>query len=230
MLDPHEIVAYLFDEIRLCIPQHAVHEYWQHARAFQEPWACCHPGTVAHIPLGLYGDSARIDTTFASDKVLGIFINFPLWRPKSIRFSRFLVFAIEEKRCWKHFTLDAVLRRVVWSLNLLFSGVAPLVDFDGTVLPTSVCTTICQRGQVFAVTEIRGHQLFHKEVFRFTSSWTWKSLRVCYKCDAKSRGDCLYYSFDSWLPTEFSLEQFLAFRMPRRHLSALLECIICTLN
>ena len=221
MLDPHEIIAYLFNEIQVQIPEAAVCEYWQHSRTLQEPWATCHPASPNHIPLGFYGDSARIDTTFASNKVLGIFLNLPLWRPKSIRYSRFLIFAIEEKFCWKSFTLDTILRRVVWSLNLLYTGEMPLVDFRGAVLPTPSRNSICHNGAKFAVTEIRGDQLFHKEIFRFTSSWTWKSLRVCHKCDARSRGDCLYYAFDDWLPTEFSLEQFLALRMPQRNLSAM---------
>ena len=205
------------------IPEAAVHEYWQRARTLQEPWATCHPASPSHIPIGIYGDSARIDTTFASEKVFGLFISLPLWRPRSIRYSRFLIFGIEEMHCWKHFTVDAVLRRVVWSLNLLFTGAMPLVDFQGTVLPTPARSSICENDARFAVTEIRGDQLFHKEIFRFTSSWTWKSLRVCYKCDARSRGDCLYYTFDDWLPTEFTLEQFLAQRMPQRNLSALIE-------
>ena len=205
MLDPHAVVAYLWNTLGVKVASEHVREFWEHARRQKDPAAVAHPASNAHVPLGLYGDSARVSSSYDSDKVLGIYLNLPLWRPQPIRYSRFLLFAIEEKRLWKHHTVDAILRRITWSLNLLFTGKMPSEEL------------ICRDGTCFAVTEIRGDQLFHKETFRFTSSWTWKSVKVCYKCDARSKGPGpLYWDFDAWTGTEFSCNEFLSERMPSR--------------
>ena len=221
MLDPHSVVAYLVNVIGVRIPAQEVAAYWGHAQAHDEAWARNHPATSRHIPLGLYGDEARFSTTFSQDKVLGIFLNMPLWRPRSIRASRFLLFAIEENKLYKHFTLDAVLRRIVWSINLLFDGVLPQVDPAGKPLRGALHGLICKDGSLFALTELRGDQLFHKQLFRWKASWTWTALKVCHKCQAESRGSHqLYYHWDNWTSTEFgSFEEWLAERMPNAHIS-----------
>ena len=220
MLDPHSVVAYLLNTIGVQIPAEDVAAYWDHARAHGEAWVTHHPATVQHIPLGLYGDEARFSTTFSQDKVLGIFLNMPLWRPRSIRASRFLLFGLEEHKLYKNFTLDAVFRRIVWSINLLFDGVLPQVDHAGKPIPRASHGPICRDGSVFALTELRGDQLFHKQIFRWKVSWTWTSLKVCHKCEAQSRGTHqLYYHWDNWTSTEFqSFQEWLAERMPNAHI------------
>ena len=207
MLDPHAVIAYLWNTLGLELASEHVREFWEHARQHLDPAAVAHPASNAHVPLGIYGDSARISNSYESEKVLGIYLNIPLWRPRPIRYSRFLLWAMDDKKLWKHHTLDVVLRRITWSLNLLFSGKLPSGE------------SICRDGTCFAVTEIRGDQLFHKEIFRFTSSWTWKSVKVCFKCDARSKAPGpLYWDFDEWVRTEFCRDEFLSKRMPQRQL------------
>ena len=235
MLDPHSVVAYLVNIIGVQIPAHDVAAYWGHARAHGEAWVTNHPATSEHIPLGLYGDEARFSTTFSQDKVLGIFLNMPLWRPRSIRASRFLLFGIEEKKLYKHFTLDAVLRRIVWSINLLFDGMLPQVDHAGKHIRGASPGHICKDASRFALTELRGDQLFHKQIFRWKASWTWTSLKVCHKCQAASRGaHNLYYDWDNWTSSEFrSFEEWLAERMPNAHIrpwAALMDLILIILG
>ena len=221
MLDPHSVVAYLVNVIGLVIPPDDVATYWDRARANGEAWATNHPATSRHMPLGLYGDEARFNTAFSQDKVLGLFINLPLWRPKSIRASRFLIFALEENKLYKHFTLDAVLRRIVWSINLLFDGSMPQVDHIGNPIRGAKRGRICNDASVFALCELRGDLFFHKQLFRWKASWTWTSLKVCHKCEARSRdGGPLYYHWDNWTSTEFgSFQQWLGLRMPNSRIS-----------
>ena len=224
MLDVHSVVDYLWNEIGLRVPKASIKEFWHHSREFCQPWAVEHEASDVHCPLGLYGDSAKVSTAFSSDKIVGIFLNFPLWRPKAIRFSRFLLFAIEESKLDGPHTLMGVFNRIRWSVNLLFSGQRPQVDPQGEPLKNSHLFEgwICRNREVFALTEVRGDQLWQKQTFRYTASWIWTSARVCHACDARAHGpqsaDRLYFNFDAWLAHEFDKTQFLARRMPERNL------------
>ena len=224
VLDVHSVVAYLWNDIGLRVPQDAIKEFWHHSRQFGQPWAIEHEASDAHCPLGLYGDSAKICTAFDSDKVVGVFLNLPLWRPKSIRFSRFLLFSIEESKLDGPHTLNCIFNRISWSVNLLFSGRRPQVDPQGRPFTDSHLFDgwVCRNRQLFALTEIRGDQLWHKQTFRYLASWVWTSARVCHACDARAHGpgsaDRLYFRFQDWLPTEFTRVEFLARRMPQQNI------------
>ena len=64
-------------------------------------------------PIGFYGDSARVDMqNYTSVHVLSFFCDIILWKPKSVRWSRFLVMSIEEERLTSG-TIPAILRRRV---------------------------------------------------------------------------------------------------------------------
>ena len=226
-LDPHAVIAYLWNDMGVRVSTEEVLKFWRHAREHEQPWALHHEATELHVPLGLYGDSAKISTTFGSDKVVGIFMNLPLWRPASIRASRYLIFAIEESKLWGAHTLMTVFRRITWSVNLLFDGKRPLADPTGAMMKDSKLFNgfICKDGTVFAVTELRGDQLWQKQTFRYTASWTWTSSKVCHACDCRAHGadsaHRLYFDFDAWLPYEFSNNEFLDERMPHRLLCSL---------
>ena len=100
--------------------------------SFGEEWAqhISEENYLKFIPIGLYGDSARVRTTFGSENVISVYCNLVLWRPKSVRFSRFLVFTIPEERCTAN-TLTAALRRIVWSCNHACNGVFPTAGPSG---------------------------------------------------------------------------------------------------
>ena len=232
MLDPHRVVEYLWNTVGIRIPQAYIREFWHHSRQFKQPWAVNHEASDEHCPLGLYGDSAKITTTFGSDKMVGIFLNLPLWRPKSIRDSRYLLFAVEESKLHGPHTLMAIMQRITWSVNCLFSGRRPTEDPAGVELRDAkqLDGWICQTRDKFALTEVRGDQLWQKQTFRYTASWTWTSSRVCHACDARAHGpdsqDRLYFHFDTWLPHEFDHVQFLARRMPARNLCSVVATYV----
>lgn len=131
-------------------------------------------------------------------KFLGIFISFPLWRPRSTRYSRWCIFSLESSKLYGHHTLHPVLQRLTYKLNMLFEN--GVQGSDGRVFK-------------YAVTEIRGDWEWHKQLFNLSS--TWKGVKnVCFRCNCSSRSDNpknLYYCLDDdpdW--KEFTLSEFLA--------------------
>ncbi|CAJ1442588.1 unnamed protein product [Effrenium voratum] len=101
---------------------------------------------------------------------------------------------------YKHHTIDTILRRVVIGLNALHSGRDPESNKE--------LAGSCR----FALTEIKGDWLWHKEVFRFKSMWT-QMAHVCYRCDACAdvNNSSHVWSSTSESPTwvEHDLVQFL---------------------
>ena len=222
IIDPHIMVAYLINEVGVEISTQDIQRYWQHLEEVKFPMATSNASSLQqHCPVGLYGDAAKITTEYGQYHCLGIFLNLPLWRPRSTRFSRFLLFSIKEELLVPNITLDAVFRRLTWSLNLLFTGQHPYAGPQGEELPKSMLAlagkSICHNSMKFVCTELRGDWKYHQQVFRFSSSW--QATKVCFKCSARSRGEIsqLYYHVDEdarWLQEELSLSGFLAHRIP----------------
>ena len=193
-------------------------EYWDHLRAVGEPYAVHSEASSSHVPLGLYGDGAKMGAAFATQNIIGVFMNLPLWRPCSIRASRFLLCCISEEQLHKHFTLNAIYRRVVWSCNALWDSRYPDVDQNGDPLTgkegAQAGKPICAAR--FAVTEIRGDWSWHKKIFRFPKV-SWNGRSMCHMCPAKSVGawEDRYYNFEgAWNEQMYSLTGFLAHRTP----------------
>lgn len=225
IIHPHRILNYLFDTVGVEVDPCDVHSYWDHARAMQEPWACCSPASRDHMPLGLHGDAARLWTQVRVEKMVGIFVNLPLFRPKSVRHSRWLVFSIGRDKLIKNRTFNVVWERLVWSLNWAFEGVHPRSGPGGRPLTGADLARagmpLCRSNMRFSVTELRGDWEFHRDVWRFTASW--QGQQVCYRCAAGTKGDEAYLYYNGgqtsrWLHEEFSLEQFLARRLKDRQL------------
>ena len=216
----HQIMAYLFDTVGLKIDMEDVREFWRFSREeVCEPWALYSPATERHIPLGLYGDSAKVETEFGSYKVLGVFANLPLFRPSRTRYSRWLLFSIREEEVLAPWTMNEIYRHIVWSCNILFHGLHPSRGIDGQALSGKhVGKPICSGGQVFTVTELRGDWAYHKQTFRFKASWTGHD--ICFKCPArraKALPEDLYQNVQAdakWLQEEFDTAGFLRERLP----------------
>ena len=150
MMYPHEIISYLYKS-GLEIDQKAVQHFWRTSCSNGEQWALFSKASESHVPLGFYGDGATMILKYGKqESVIGLFMNLPLWRPKTVRCSRFLLFAIEEARLWKFHSLNIVLRHIVWSFNLLYSGLHPAVGMKGEQLPPDMIrlanTPICENG------------------------------------------------------------------------------------
>ena len=196
-LEPDMVIQYLISA-GLDIPEEQVVDFWERKRSVGEPWAIASPASNKHIPIAIYGDSARLQTSRKESKYFGIFISLPLWRPKSTRFSRWYIFSLENAKLLGTQILRPTLMRITYKLNMLFeTGVTAT---DGRQLK-------------FSCTEIRGNWEWHKQLFNLTSSW--KSVKnLCYPCDCVSKSQDpkkLYFCLDKnpgW--KEFSLWEFLA--------------------
>ena len=232
ILDPHSIISYLFEEGKLDIPQHHVERYWRHHADHGERWAQTVPNRQM-IPLGLFGDAAWVRTEFGATNYVGIFMNVVLFKPKSVRASRFLLFMIAEDELWSHHTLDTVLRRITWSLNCLYDGAHPSLDPWGRELPQCLAVLanqpITTSGLRFCTTEIRGDWSWHKKIWRFEKT-SWNAIRVCHWCRAVADGEwCDVYwnvsTTSSWHNTTFTLDEFMEERMPRRGICNLAQMV-----
>jgi len=70
---PHAVIHFLFEKAKLKIPPEHIQQYWNHHSTFGEEWAR-NPQTHSMIPLGIFGDSARVTTQYGATHVLGIFL------------------------------------------------------------------------------------------------------------------------------------------------------------
>ncbi|CAL1147539.1 unnamed protein product [Cladocopium goreaui] len=230
ILDPHSVIHFLFETAQLKIPPAHVQQYWRHHAECGEEWAQ-DPSTHQMIPLGIFGDSARVSTQFGSVNIVGIFMSIVLFRPHSVRWSRFLLFSIGEHELWKHHTLNTVYRRLTFSFNCLFEGVHPRFDQYGHQLPPhlekNAGKPITSDRQCFCVTEVRGDWSWHKKVWRFEKT-SWTGVRVCHWCPAKSKGAWpeLYWNLTEqscWHNGNFTLGEFIEQRLPSMGICPLLE-------
>ena len=180
LLDVHEVLAFVHDVAHLRSPPAHVQFYWSWGRRFGAGWSRL--GGPNIIPVGLYADETKYGGPFShSEKVLGIFLNLVLHRPRSIRYSRFCIFALRSQLMLGTRTLYPVLRRVVYGFHLAYKGVNP----DGTRL--------CSDGSKFLCTELRGDLAWHKMVWNFKSVG-WQAKEVCWFCKARSEGGDLSYT------------------------------------
>ena len=213
---PHEIANFLFETSGLRIPAASVREYWLFNRAHGEPWAQDAP--LDALPVGIWGDGARVSTKFGFTNLIGIFMNFPLWKPKSVRASRFLITIIPEEKIWRHHTLGAVFRHITWSLNCLIDGQHPSKDAYGGQLPRTM-EVLANKPFRFPcrLTEIRGDWQWRKRTWRFPRC-SWNGVKVCFHCRALSQSNDvkdLYWSFENnnWSQL-FTRDEFMAERVP----------------
>ena len=156
--------------------------------------------------------------------MVAIFMNLPLWRPKSVKFSRFLLCCIEGEKLFKHETLYPIWQRITWSLNCAYTGLWPTCGPRGEALTgkhARLAGKLLSAGaERYTCTEIRGDWQWFKEVFRFPDC-AWNAKKICYKCPARRDGDpsLLYHLHGEepglWLNKEFGPVSFLRQRTPR---------------
>lgn len=221
MVDPLGLIAYIFNDIGVDIPETQVKEYWNHYRAadINAEWATWSDASDCHIPLGLYGDACKIRP---GEKMIGLFLNLPLWRPRSIRVSSFLLTCVQEELLVGRTTLDCLWRHIVWACNVLHDGRWPHTGPNGEPMPIHqqpLAGQFIVPNRYFSVTEIRGGWVWFKQIFAFRSSWKGGArLPVCFQCEARSSGQFLYYDVGEDSPvwsTEYKdLAEFLVKQMP----------------
>ena len=230
---PHRVLSYLFDHVGIELDYTEIEKFWTHSRQMQEPWALESPCTSEHIPLGIHGDAAKLWTVYQVEKMVAIHFNILHFRPASIRYSRFLLFSIPRNKLLKNRTLNVVLKHLVWSFNWAYTGKHPESGPGNAPLFGNhrklAGSPICRANRKFALVELRGDQEFHRDIWRFTSSW--QSNVVCHRCPAVAKGDpaYLYYNVgptSRWLDEEFSLTQFVSRRLKESQLSLSVDFMI----
>ena len=231
ILFPHRIIKYLFDECHVTIPEAEIQKFWDHSLLVGEPFA--HPvSSPGRIPIGFYGDAAQLITKVRREKLMCFWMNLPLFRPRSVRYSRFLLWTCDSRNLFLNRTTNAVLRWICWSMNILYDGVNPYSRPGGRQLTRAEAQRaghpVTNDHHLFQVTELRGDWEFHKFVWNFKSSWV--SIHVCFRCPAMTRSDdvgLLYWNADdensTWAQAEFSTDQYIARRLYPRHVCAMLQ-------
>lgn len=232
LIYPHDLISHLFNDVGISMSAEAVRQYWVHAKSTGEPWALDGPDDTSFIPVGFYGDGARLATVYKTEKLIGLWVNLPLWRPKSTRASRWMVFSILADKLFKDHTLNHVLKHLLWSFWCLYSGEIPSRGPFGGDLPKHMSgregeQLIKERKLRFIVTEYRGDWEWHRDLWHVRNcSWVSINIGVCFKCGAMSKGawNNAHYNTDEntvWAATEFSKEEFMELRQPDRWLCRL---------
>ena len=191
---PEQLVDFLFNDAGVHIDEDDVQQYWAHARAQSIPWASA-SDDGQHYPLALYGDSAKFSA--AGDKITGIFMSMPLFDPRSARFSRFLLCALESHCIVGMQTLGPLYQKIVYSMWKLYA--------EGLFIKAK------GRKVKFCTVEIRGDWEWHSVAFDFIP--TWRSDQFCWRCEADKKNDPNFLDFSenpAWKLTERSNTKFLA--------------------
>ena len=201
VLLPHKVLSYLFDRVGLEVCEQQLAAYWRHVKAFC-PWANNDLLDGEHIPLTLYGDSARYGQGFDQSKVTGCYLSMVLWRPRSTRMSQWLLWSLNAELSlgWRsHYPLYLAL---VKSLNAAFDGLTP----EGRKL-----------GRKFCVTQFKGDWEYHWQTWRLSRYW--RTRLVCWRCDAENHDSARHSMLDfsdrpAWLGTQISHNRFVAELLP----------------
>ena len=93
---------------------------------------------IATFPWAFTEMPARLEP---GEKMIGLFLNLPLWRPRSIRVSRFLLTCVQEELLVGRTTLDCLWRHIVWACNVLHDGRWPHTGPNGEPMPIPSTTT-----------------------------------------------------------------------------------------
>ena len=214
VLDVHELLDYIYTDLNVQCPPEETERFWEHLRSNGMPHATHFPGTDRHIPFSLYGDECVLGDP--KDKVTGIFLSLTLWKPKAVRLGQFLLFSMQDANMVHEElrTLTPILRHIVWSCNVAFSGIYPETDAAGKPLPANKAKLAGRRmagGCLYACAELKGDWKYHERVLRLQA--TPASTELCFLCDARAADSHLrYYNIDDnadWLATEVSTVGFI---------------------
>ena len=175
-------MADLWNEIGIAIPAELVESYWSHYRKVGAPWATWSSATPPpqHVPIALYGDECKLRP---GEKMVGFSMSLLLFRPRSVRRSKFWLFAVQEELEYKRETMDRVLHFIVWALDCLHAGRYPTKGCDGEQL-SGVQAERARKEIVPGRRAQRGLGLVQEDLL-FKSSWKGSAkVPVCFYCQA----------------------------------------------
>ena len=135
ILDPHRVLHYVHETVGIRIAPDLLEHYWKTAARNGLGWATSQSNMRA-VPIGLYADETKYGLHESQEKVLAVFLNMVLFRPKNIRLSRFLIFTLRSRLLLPDSaTLYPLFRHIVWSLGWASKGIMPDVSMSGGPLP-----------------------------------------------------------------------------------------------
>lgn len=227
ILFPHRIMSYVFNECHLDIPKVDINRFWDDVMAGGESFA--DEESRDRVPLGFYGDAAQLITKVRIEKQLCFWMNIPIFRPRSIRYSRFLLWSCDASLLYKNRTTNTILRWLVWSLNWLYHGINPTSRPGNRPLSAAETqragTWITHQRHQFQVVELRGDWEFHKMIWQFCCSWkAGVNLGICFRCPAMAKArdpGLLYWNMDddsTWARQEFDTIEYISKRLPPRNI------------
>lgn len=233
------LFAYLFNHHGVYLDDAVVQKWWRHARDYL-PYGKNHPAVLQgghHVPIGVHGDEARYSSSGGPPaKVIAVSLSMPLWRPRSSRNSRFLIFVLRETLSLGKKSLFPVFDYIRWALNIMFEGVKPQSGYLGGILPHHLVAPdpasetwehdrwICANKIKFALTELRGDWSWFYHAYNLRPHWV--SAMPCFKCDVKGAGAPAGESYVDYSPNAFwcgnetSHVQFLTQKLHPGHLCA----------
>ena len=196
VLDVHELLAYIHEELKIQCPEEDVQQFWKHLSDNGVPLASNHPGNGTHIPFGLYGDECVLGDP--RDKVTAIFLQLTQFKPRNVRLGHFLLCCLKDEiMIHKNLkTLSPILDHVVWGANVAFSGYYPRCNSKG--LPLSPAKQrlagkpLTADHRMWACVELRGDWKWHERVLRLHATPT--SKECCFLCDARAEDGPLSYA------------------------------------
>lgn len=196
VLLPHLILTYIFNTVGVHIQPHVLKRYWAHCKKVYA-WAAPDDFDGSHMPLSIYGDSARYGQGYDQSKVTGCWMSLVLWRPKSTRMSQWLLWTLKADLSLGPKSHNPLYLAVVQSLKYAFNGISP----EGKQLPHK-----------FVVTEVKGDWEYMQQTFSLTR-W-WKCRFICWRCLAENHENAEHSYLDvsdepSWSTTELSHNDFI---------------------
>ena len=195
LLLPRDVLHCVHTEIGLTVEIESVRSYWQRASENGAGWALLQDDHDA-IPVGIYADETKYGLHESQEKILAIFLNLVLFRPKNIRLSRFLLCSIRSKLLLPGTaTLYPIFNRILWSMGWASRGLFPTTGMFGAPLTPKQGKWAGQSlGAKFFVTELRGDLAWHKQLWGISDGW--QSTKVCFFCNAVGTGrrHNLYYT------------------------------------
>ena len=192
--------------------------------AISDGEAYASPDSRNRIPSGFYGDAAQLITKARIEKLL-CFFNIVVFRPRSTRYSRFLLWSCDSSLIYKNRTANSILRWLVWSFNALYEGKYPVARPGNRPLEAYerdlAGQWLTHKRLLLQVVELRGDWEFQKLIWQFKCSWKGGvNVGICYHCPAMGKcGDAgLYYwneddENSSWARQEFNTTEYLAERL-----------------
>jgi hypothetical protein len=185
MVDPHMVFHWLISKGKLNTGKQQIRFFWRHFRRKEVDWAMGHCASEDDHPYAIYGDECVYN--LQNEKLLCIAVSFVLHETRSSWTSHFPCIILRAGLSFGQRTVQPLLRRFAWSLNVAHHGIGPYHDELGVLFnPSNVehkyAGEELANGEKMSLCEIDGDWKHHIESFGMKT--TTSSNNICFKCSA----------------------------------------------